>query len=77
MDYSVRALLKISTTIVPQAKLGNYFPVSRLSSLAVDIEGLQIRLAVICLYDVFVMDEKKSLVIRDASIRRIGRVIRT
>lgn len=44
--------------------------------MAVDTEGLQIRLAVICLYAVLVMDVKKSLVIRDASIRRIGRVLR-
>jgi hypothetical protein len=62
--------------IVPQAKLDNDFPVTRLSSMAVDTEGLQIRLAVICLYAVLVMDVKKPLVIREASIRRIGRVIR-
>jgi len=76
MGYSVRTLLKTSTTIVLQAKLGNYIPVSRLSSLAVDTEGLKIRLAVICRYAVLVMDVKKPLVIQEASIRRIGRVIR-
>jgi hypothetical protein len=45
--------------------------------MAVDTEGLQIRLAVIGLYAVLVMDVKKPLVIRDASTRQIGRVIRT